>query len=133
VANYGDGPKMTLWKFYTFIFIVVTIVLVSLPKGVTLSLTFVVKKKTNDLSLVHNLASCETMGSATCICSNKAGTLTTNHMTIVKLWMCKNIKEIHNIEEAKKVMTETCVSVSKMLTPVVRQGCKMSYSRHTNY
>ena len=43
-------------------------------------------------------------------------------MTIVKLWMCGSVKEIHNAEEAKKVMTETSESVSKMMMQSIFQN-----------
>lgn len=78
--------------------VAVTIVVVAVPEGlplaVTLSLAFAMKKMMNDKALVRNLAACETMGSATTICSDKTGTLTTNHMTVVKSCICMNVKEV---------------------------------------
>ncbi|CAL9161506.1 unnamed protein product [Musa hybrid cultivar] len=88
----------------------VTIVVVAVPEGlplaVTLSLAFAMKKMMNDRALVRHLAACETMGSATSICSDKTGTLTTNHMTVVKACICGNIKEVNNHEEIKHVCSQ---------------------------
>lgn len=70
------------------IFIVaVSLVVVAVPEGlplaVTLALAFATKKMTKDNNLVRHLQSCETMGDATVICSDKTGTLTENLMTVV--------------------------------------------------
>ena len=78
--------------------IAVTIVVVAVPEGlplaVTLSLAYSMRKMMADNSLVRKLAACETMGSATTICSDKTGTLTTNKMTVTKAWLVgKTLRE----------------------------------------
>ncbi|GKU98839.1 hypothetical protein SLEP1_g11778 [Rubroshorea leprosula] len=81
-----------------FFAVAVTIIVVAVPEGlplaVTLSLAFAMKKMMNDKALVRHLAACETMGSATSICSDKTGTLTTNRMTVVKSCICMDVKEV---------------------------------------
>ncbi|KNA24027.1 hypothetical protein SOVF_019250 [Spinacia oleracea] len=57
------------------------------------------KKMMNDKALVGNLAACETMGSATSIYSDKTGTLTTNHKTVVKAHICGKTLEASNFKE----------------------------------
>lgn len=39
-----------------------------------------------DNNLVKKINSCETMGNADCICTDKTGTLTENRMTIMEVW-----------------------------------------------
>jgi len=39
-----------------------------------------------DNNLVKKINSCETMGNADCICTDKTGTLTENLMTIMEFW-----------------------------------------------
>ncbi|KAL3514380.1 hypothetical protein ACH5RR_027097 [Cinchona calisaya] len=80
----GDDALEMLEYFAIAVTIVVVAVPEGLPLAVTLSLAFAMKKMMNDKALVRHLAACETMGSATTICSDKTGTLTTNHMTVVK-------------------------------------------------
>jgi Ca2+-transporting ATPase len=65
----------------------ITVVVVAVPEGlplaVTLALAFATTRMLKDNNLVRVLQSCETMGNATTICSDKTGTLTQNQMTVV--------------------------------------------------
>ncbi|KAK6923960.1 hypothetical protein RJ641_010160 [Dillenia turbinata] len=96
----GDDALELLEYFAIAVTIVVVAVPEGLPLAVTLSLAFAMKKMMNDKALVRHLAACETMGSATSICSDKTGTLTTNHMTVVKSCICLNSKEVRRIDKA---------------------------------
>ncbi|RLM62173.1 calcium-transporting ATPase 2, plasma membrane-type [Panicum miliaceum] len=111
----GDDA-LELLEFFA---IAVTIVVVAVPEGlplaVTLSLAFAMKKMMNDKALVRYLAACETMGSATSICSDKTGTLTTNHMTVVKACICGKVKDVSSSSETKTLPTELPSSVVAML------------------
>ncbi|XP_062196062.1 calcium-transporting ATPase 2, plasma membrane-type-like [Phragmites australis] len=111
----GDDA-LELLEFFA---IAVTIVVVAVPEGlplaVTLSLAFAMKKMMNDKALVRHLAACETMGSATSICSDKTGTLTTNHMTVVKACICGKIKDVNSSTETKTLPSDLPDSVVTML------------------
>jgi calcium-translocating P-type ATPase len=81
------------WKgLLDFLIIAVTIVAVAVPEGlplaVTISLAYSMFKMMEDQNLVRKLHACETMGSATNICSDKTGTLTQNRMTVVQGYLC---------------------------------------------
>ncbi|KAH6828721.1 autoinhibited Ca2+-ATPase 11 [Perilla frutescens var. hirtella] len=100
----GLSDELTLWNssdaltllnyFATAVTIIVVAVPEGLPLAVTLSLAFAMKKLMSDHALVRHLSACETMGSATCICTDKTGTLTTNHMVVSKTWICGKIKAV---------------------------------------
>ncbi|XP_027352017.1 calcium-transporting ATPase 12, plasma membrane-type [Abrus precatorius] len=69
----------------------VTIVVVAIPEGlplaVTLTLAYSMKRMMADQAMVRKLSACETMGSATVICTDKTGTLTLNQMRVTKFWL----------------------------------------------
>ncbi|KAL4181567.1 hypothetical protein AMTRI_Chr12g271800 [Amborella trichopoda] len=111
----GDEALEMLEYFAIAVTIVVVAVPEGLPLAVTLSLAFAMKKMMNDKALVRHLAACETMGSATGICSDKTGTLTTNHMTVVKACICGNIKEVGSSEEARNMCSHIPDSALKLL------------------
>lgn len=79
----------------------VTIVVVAIPEGlplaVTLTLAYSMKRMMADQAMVRNLSACETMGSATVICTDKTGTLTLNQMKVTNF--CIGHQQIipHNI------------------------------------
>ncbi|KAJ3216021.1 Calcium-transporting ATPase 10, plasma membrane-type, partial [Clydaea vesicula] len=66
----------------------ITLVVVAIPEGLPLAVTMALAHATlrmlKDNNLVRHLSSCETMGNATTICSDKTGTLTLNQMAVVK-------------------------------------------------
>ncbi|GJN28368.1 hypothetical protein PR202_gb16479 [Eleusine coracana subsp. coracana] len=78
--------------------VAVTIIVVAVPEGlplaVTLSLAFAMKQLMKDKALVRHLSACETMGSAGTICTDKTGTLTTNHMVVDKIWISEVSKSL---------------------------------------
>lgn len=69
------------------IIISITVIVVAIPEGlplaVTISLSFSSAAMRKLQNLVRKLASSETMGGVTHICSDKTGTLTLNQMTVM--------------------------------------------------
>ncbi|GJU43585.1 calcium-transporting ATPase 4, plasma membrane-type-like protein isoform X2 [Tanacetum coccineum] len=108
--NMTDGLEIL-----NYFAIAVTILVVAVPEGlplaVTLNLAFAMKKLMNDKALVRHLSACETMGSATCICTDKTGTLTTNHMVVTRLWVAGETKEIKSKEKLRSTITEKVLAV----------------------
>ena len=74
-------------QFMDILIQAITIVVVAVPEGlplaVTLALAFAMTRMMKQNNLVRVLRSCETMGNATTICSDKTGTLTQNKMSVV--------------------------------------------------
>jgi len=68
------------------IMIAVTLIVVSVPEGlpmsVTLSLALSMRRMLQTQNLVRKMHACETMGATTVICTDKTGTLTQNQMRI---------------------------------------------------
>ncbi len=72
--------------FVYMVIIIVVAVPEGLPMSVTVSLAMAMQKMTRANSLVRQLVACETIGSATVICSDKTGTLTQNKMQVVRVF-----------------------------------------------
>jgi len=79
-----------------FLIVGVAIVVVAVPEGlplaVMISLAYSVRKMLVDQNFVKRLTSCEIMGGANNICSDKTGTLTKNQMTWTQVWAGKDVK-----------------------------------------
>lgn len=94
-VNIAPGGKFNFMKsaekgkkFVDILITAITIVVVAVPEGlplaVTLALAFASTRMAQNGNLVRVLKSCETMGGATAVCSDKTGTLTENRMRVVK-------------------------------------------------
>ncbi|KAF6154043.1 hypothetical protein GIB67_018965, partial [Kingdonia uniflora] len=117
-----------------YIAIAVTLVVIAVPEGlplaVTLSLAYAMKKIMNDKALVRHLSACEAMGSASCICTDKTGTLTTSHMVVDKVWICEKSISLSgnsdggNLKSAvsKSVLTILLQSIFKNTNAEVVKG-----------
>ena len=109
-------------KFMNIFITSITVIVVAVPEGlplaVTLALAFATTRMTKDGNLVRVLRSCETMGSATAVCSDKTGTLTENVMTVVRGFLGNSkfddnkslpVSEQRKLN-SKKVFEENCSS-----------------------
>ncbi|KAL1330457.1 hypothetical protein AAHE18_12G111000 [Arachis hypogaea] len=125
-GDFGSWSMNDAMKLLDYFAIAVTIIVVAIPEGlplaVTLSLAFAMKKLMNDKALVRHLSACETMGSASCICTDKTGTLTTNHMVVNKIWVCEKVAEIKGSESAEKLKTEIPEEVMSILLQAIFQN-----------
>ena len=93
--DYHNGSLYIQWVDYFIL--AITIIVVAVPEGlplaVTISLAYSMKQMIKDYCLVRKLESCETMGSASNICTDKTGTLTLNQMRVVKAKFGRTIFE----------------------------------------
>nr|DAD47963.1 TPA_asm: hypothetical protein HUJ06_017900 [Nelumbo nucifera] len=88
----------------------VTIVVVAIPEGlplaVTLTLAYSMKRMMGDQAMVRKLSACETMGSATTICTDKTGTLTMNQMKVTQFWLGKEVMVDYSLSAISPVVLE---------------------------
>jgi magnesium-transporting ATPase (P-type) len=82
-----DGPSMVV----EFFIIGITLLMVAVPEGlplaVSIALAYSVLKMLKENNMVKQLQSCEIMGIADSIITDKTGTVTTNKMEVNRMWV----------------------------------------------
>ncbi|KAF8017958.1 hypothetical protein BT93_H2993 [Corymbia citriodora subsp. variegata] len=103
----------------------VTIVVVAIPEGlplaVTLTLAYSMRRMMRDNAMVRKLSACETMGSATTICTDKTGTLTLNEMKVTEFWIGK-----------EHVSVDVSREIAASIVEVLLQGIGMNTTGTVN-
>ncbi|KAJ8762528.1 hypothetical protein K2173_007967 [Erythroxylum novogranatense] len=112
-TKFGDILNSMLGIVADAITISVAAIPEGLPLAVTLTLCYSMKRMT-DQAMVRKLSACETMGSATTICTDKTGTLTMNLMKVTKFWLGQESIE-HSIS-----------SISPHVLELIREGVALN-------
>ncbi|OHT10071.1 calcium-translocating P-type ATPase, PMCA-type family protein [Tritrichomonas foetus] len=108
----------------SYFIVAITIIACAVPEGlplaVTISLAYSMTKMMTDNNFVRHLSACETMGSATVICTDKTGTLTQNQMNVEEAIIGQNIIEvdvlrnendfIHLLKQCSAINTHAVIS-----------------------
>lgn len=87
LSDHFTGMTMdTIAHILNYFMVAVTLIVVSVPEGlpmsVTLSLALSMNRMLKTNNLVRKMHACETMGATTVICTDKTGTLTQNQMQV---------------------------------------------------
>lgn len=98
--------SLQIWLQYIIVGVAVIVVAVpeGLPLAVMISLAYSIKRMLEDNNDVKRLSSCEIMGGADNICSDKTGTLTMNMMKVTNIWAGKDIVVSQNLDRATNKM-----------------------------
>jgi P-type Ca2+ transporter type 2C len=87
--------KMT---FFASVMVAIGIITANVPQGLmptlTLALSMAVVRMAKRHTLIKKLSSVETLGCTNVICTDKTGTLTTNEMSVKKIWLNDKIIEV---------------------------------------
>jgi len=96
--------KMTLVASGMF---AIGMILANVPQGLmptlTLALAMAVQRMVKKHALIKKLSSIETLGCTNVICTDKTGTLTTNQMSVKKIWINNKIIEVTGSDMTQKV------------------------------
>jgi sodium/potassium-transporting ATPase subunit alpha len=93
------------WDFMDSVIVLIAIIVANVPEGllatVTVTLTIAALQMAKNNVLIKNLESVETLGSTSCICSDKTGTLTQNKMTVVHVMFNNQISRCEATMDTK--------------------------------
>lgn len=125
-GDFSNWSSIDAMKLLNYFNILVTMIVIAVPEGlplaVTLNLAFATKSLTNDRALVRHLSACEAMGSASYICLDKTGTVTSNRMVVDKLWISGEVVEMKDNRNGNKLKGKISEEVLNILLQALFQN-----------
>lgn len=121
-----SGQEYTVMEYIShllnYFMVAVTLIVVSVPEGlpmsVTLSLALSMNRMLKTNNLVRKMHACETMGATTVICTDKTGTLTQNQMQVFET-------RFYNLEGQKLIGDE--------LSNLIKEGISVNSTAHLDF
>jgi len=121
-----------MWRGWPFLEIFqtgVSLAVAAIPEGlpiiVTVTLALGVLRMSKRRAIVRRLPSVETLGSVNVVCTDKTGTLTTNHMTVTKIWHFGAVDSAP-VDVSKKTETKDLDSAT---STIIRIGNIVNHGR----
>lgn len=122
LSSAGVPPMELLGQILNIFMIAVTIIVVSVPEGLPMSVTLCLALSMNRMlktnNLVRKMHACETMGATTVICTDKTGTLTQNQMQVYEA-------NFYNLQEQQLGDDE--------LSTLVKESISVNSTAHLDY